>query len=126
MKIPFTLRLAYHGVRVALRVAVLFFCAWLVFIPANAEERAALGASADQQYPLGLRPMRTARAIVLVAPDRFYGFAADMFGPEVSPLMLRIAMLRLAAGIPPPGNMQAGSEQSNGRDIDGPKFIQVD
>ena len=126
MHIPFTLRLAFHGFRSAMRAAMLFFCAWLVFIPANAEEQAALGASADERYPIGLRPMRSARAVVAIAPDRFYVLVAGMMGDSISPLFVRIAMTQLAAGAGKPATMQTDSGIQSDRDIDGPRFIQVD
>lgn len=123
---PFTLRLAYHGVRSALRAAILLFCAWLVFIPATAEEQDALGASAHEQYPIGLRSMRSARAVVAIAPDRFYVLVASIMGSDISPLFVRIAMTQLATGAL--GQQAARSDPGikSDRDIVGPRFIQVD
>ncbi|WP_159086985.1 hypothetical protein [Loktanella sp. Alg231-35] len=126
MKIPLTLRFAFHGFRSAMRAALLFFCAWLIFIPANAEEQAALGAAADEKYPFGLRPMRSARAVIAIAPDRFYVMAAGMLGEGVSPLFVRIAMTQLATGAGKPATMRTESGIQSDRDIDGPRFIQVD
>ncbi len=126
MKIPLTLRLAFHGFRSAVRAAILFFCAWLVFIPATAEEQVALGASAEDRYPVGLRSMRTARAVVAIAPDRFYVLVAGMIGDGISPLFVRVAMTQLATGAGKPATMQTDSGGQSNRDIEGPRFIQVD
>lgn len=126
MRLPLTLRLAYHGLRSAFRAALLFFCAWIVFVPASADENTALGASAYEKYPVGLRAMRSAKAIVAVAPDRFYTTVAEVMGPEVSPLFVRIAMIQVASGGIRTDDRSFSRSSPNTRNIDGPKFIQVD
>ena len=126
MQIPLTLRLVFHGVRAGLRALLLFFCAWIIFVPATTAERAALGAAPDEAYPLGLRPMRSAKAIVTFAPDRAYVLVADLMGPEFSPLLIRIALVQMAAGNVLPATMQTRPEVASDRGLDGPKFIKVD
>jgi len=126
MKMPFTLRLAYHSFRAAVRAGLLFLCAWLILIPASDNEAQALGASPGQQYPLGLRPMRTAQVIVAVAPDPAYGLIALGLGPEFTPWMVKIMMQQMALGrvLPESATVRQGTQSI--RDIDGPRFIQVD
>lgn len=126
MQLPLTLRLLYHGVRSFVRAGLLFFIAWVIFIPANAEERAALNAPEAQQYPLGLRPMRSARAIFLVAPDRTYDLMARAMGPEISPLLLRLVISQMAAGNVLPAGVQTDPDNNSDRDMDGARFIKVD
>ena len=134
MQLPLTLRLVYHGARALIRAALLFFCAWLLLIPATAEEKRTLGAQAHEQYPEGLRPMRTARAVVNFAPDRVYVLMARAAGPEASPFLIRIMMMQIATGQIRPGANQAGPNSTierstapqSDRSIEGPRFIQVD
>jgi hypothetical protein len=123
---PLTLRLAYHSFRAVVRAGILFVCAWLVLIPANANEQAALGAEPGTQYPTGLRPMRTARVIVAIAPDQAYTIIAAVAGKGMSPLMVRIAMIQIASGHVMPQSAQTEPSNKSARDIDGPRFIQVD
>lgn len=126
MRMPLTLRLIYHGFRAGLRAGLLFVIAWIVFIPANASEATALGATQNTQYPPGLRTMRLAQVVVTLAPPQFYVLAADIAGSDVPPFMLEIAMRQLAAGnvLPPGATVNPGIESD--RDIEGPRFIQVD
>ncbi|MEO1637817.1 MAG: hypothetical protein AAFU41_01050 [Pseudomonadota bacterium] len=128
MQIPLTFRLVYHTVRSAIRAALLFFCAWLVFIPATAAEVEALGAQPGTQYPPGLRPMRSARAFVAIAPDRAYSLLATASGQDISPLFVRLIMVEVASGraAAAAAASTAESPAQNTRDIDGPRFIQVD
>ena len=125
MQIPLTFRLVFHGIRAALRAGILFFVAWLIFIPANDQERTALGASQRDQYPLGLREMRAAKTFIAFAPDRAYVFVATAMGPDISPLLVRIALIQVAAGNVLPQSVGPGTNQSS-RNIEGPRFIQVD
>lgn len=128
MKIPFTLRLAYHGLRATVRAGLLFLCAWLFLIPATAEDVAALGAKDGTAYPNGLRMMRVAKIVVAVAPPRAYDLIAMGLPQDVSPLMVRIAMTQMAAGyVLPASTRQSGTPTTeSSRDIDGPRFIKVD
>ena len=126
MKLPLTLRLAYHGFRSAVRAGLLFLIAWVVFIPANANERAALGVSQATQYPPGLRTMRTARIVVAIAPDRAYTAIASVMGSDVSPLLVRLAMIQMAAGNVLPAASAPAPQVESSRNIDGPRFIEVD
>ena len=128
MKIPFTLRLAYHSLRATIRAGLIFVCAWIFLIPANANDIEALGARLGSQYPPGLRMMRTARIVVAVAPPQAYDMIAMGVGRGITPLMVRIAFVQMAAGHVMPASTRAGSLPTNdsARDIAGPKFIQVD
>lgn len=126
MQIPFTLRFAYHSFRAIIRAGLLFICAWVLLIPANATEISALGASQDTQYPYGLRMMRTAKVIVTIAPDRAYDVIAMVAGAEISPLLVRVAFIQMAAGRVLPAGASREPMQQNDRDIDGPRFIQID
>ena len=128
MRLPFTLRFAYHALGALSRAGLLLFVAWLMLIPANEDEAAALGTTTQNQYPSGLRAMRTARTIIAIAPERSYDIMAYALGPEVAPWMVRIGLMQMATGnllpatasIPEPGTLQSD------RDITGPRFIQVD
>ncbi len=128
MKLPFTLRLALYSLRAAVRAGLLFTLAWVVFIPANAREVDALGATEGTQYPAGLRMMRTAQVVVTVAPQRTYDIIAAMLGPNMSPVLVQIGFQQMAAGNVLPASSQdpiiPAFESS--RDIEGPRFIQVD
>lgn len=128
MKIPFTLRLAYHGFRATVRAGLLFLCAWIFLIPATAEDVTALGAKEGTTYPVGLRAMRAAKVIVAVAPPRAYDLIAMGLPQGISPLMVRIAMTQMAMGNVLPastrGNGLGGPESD--RDIEGPRFIKID
>lgn len=128
MKLPFTLRLAYYSFRATLRAGLVLFLAWLVFIPANAEEVGALGAEAGTQYPQGLRMMRTARVVVAIAPQRSYDIIAMMVGPDMSPVLVQIGFRQMAAGYVLPAASQEPQVPAfeSSRDIQGPRFIQVD
>ena len=128
MRIPFTLRLAFHGFRAVVRAGLVFLIAWIFLIPASADDLTALGAR-DGPYPAGLRMMRVARVVVAMAPPAAYDLIAMGLPRGVSPLMVRIAMVQMAAG-----NVLPASTRGNGMptiesdrdDIDGPRFIQVD
>lgn len=129
MQMPFTLRLVYHGCVAALRAGLLLLCAWIIFIPANSDEQRALGAVQETAYPAGLRQMRGARVVLAVAPQPAYTLAAAIIGPEVSPLMLQVALVAVASGYAGPARAAAAQtpqQDTARRDIDGPRFIQVD
>lgn len=125
---PFTLRLAYHSFRATVRAGLLLALAWLFLIPASAAELQALGAAEDTQFPLGLRMMRTAKIVVTIAPDRTYDLIAMVAGPDISPLLVRVAMVQMASGNVLPASMTRGNSDAreSARDIEGPRFIQVD
>ncbi len=128
MKLPFTLRLAYHGFRATMRAGLLFLCAWLFLIPATAADNVALGTSEDIRYPPGLRMMRVAQVVVAVAPPRAYDLIAIGLRRDISPLMVRIAFTQMAAGYVLPASPRANGLPANrsDRDIEGPRFIKVD
>lgn len=128
LKVPFTLRLAYHGFRATLRAGLLFLCAWVLLIPATAAEVTALGTKDGATYPTGLRVMRVAKVVVAVAPPRAYDLIAMGLQQDISPFMVRIAMAQMAAGhVLPASTRDNGAPTSDSRrDIDGPRFIKVD
>ena len=72
--------------------------------------------------------MRTARVVVAVAPPRAYDLIATMIGPNMSPVLVQIGINQLAAGYVPPTSSQEpiAPEFETSRDIEGPRFIQVD
>ena len=123
---PFTLRLMYHSVRAVIRAGILLFLAWIVFVPATADEATALGADPDTQYPAGLRPMRTAQMIVAIAPDPAYDLMARVAGAEMRPWMIKLVMQQMAQGRVLPPSATVNEPPQTARDIDGPRFIQVD
>lgn len=128
MQIPLTFRLIYYGLRAMLRAGLLFFCAWLIFIPATAEEARALGAPADTAFPLGMAQMRTARALLALAPERSYALLAFASGGELHPLMVKLVLTELASGRAVPGraSQSALPAPQTDRAITGPRFIKVD
>ena len=128
MTIPFTLRLAYHGFRATLRAGLLFLCAWIFLIPATVDEVLALGAREGTTYPAGLRTMRAAKVFINIAPERAYDIMAVALPQGVSPLMVRIAITQMAAGyvFPASTRVEPNAPPRSTRDIDGPRFIQVD
>ena len=128
MKMPFTLRLAYHGVRATVRAGLLFLLAWIFLIPASAAEVTALGAREGNTYPPGLRMMRAAKVVVTVAPDRTYDMMAMVLPQDVAPLMVRIAMTQMANGyvLPASTRVDPNAPPPSARDIEGPRFITVD
>jgi len=125
MTLPLTVRLMYHGFRAAITGAVILVIGWIAFIPATTAEASALGQTPRTDYPAGLRQMRAAKVFVTIAPDPAYDLAARAMGPEVTGWMLRLVVAQVAAGNlprPPPETAPAPSD----RDIDGPRFLQVD
>ena len=122
MQLPLTVRLMYHGLRAAIVGGLVLATGWVAFVPATTAERDALGAGIGTSYPDGLRAMRAAQIFVAIAPDPAYDLAARAIGPEMQPWMLRLALSQLAAGNVP----DVPEAASNTRDIDGPRFIQVD
>ncbi len=127
MQIPFTLRLAFHGLRAGVRAAVIFFGAWIFLVPATADDVAALGAERGTQYPPGLRIMRSAKVIVAVAPPHAYDLIASASEQDISPWMVRLALTQMAAGyVRPPESWQNDTPPvTSDRDLDGPRFIKV-
>ena len=128
MKIPFTLRLAYHGFRAVVRAGLLFLCAWISLIPANVQDIAALGAPEGQRYPAGLRMMRAAKVFVAVAPPAAYDIVAIGLPQNIPPFMVRVALVQMAAGhvLPASTRQSPNAAPQSSRDIDGPRFIVVD
>ena len=130
IRLPLTLRLLYHGARSAIVGGMILVAGWVAFVPATAEETTALGAAASVERPQGLYQMRTAQAVMKVTPDRAYIAAAQMMGPEVTPLMIRIGLVFVASGGLGPKNGPlpaiAPPTTPQSRDIEGPRFIQVD
>lgn len=125
MKLPFTLRLSYYAFRAAVRASLLFFCAWLVFIPATATEQAALGVPPQTAYPFGLRQMRAAQIMVTVAPERASQIMSFVSRGTLSPFLARMLLNELASGrvsLPPQGQ----STQPQPQPSDGAKFIKVE
>jgi hypothetical protein len=120
--------LAYYAFRASVRAGLLLAAAWLMFIPANANEVTALSASEGTAYPTGLRTMRVARVITKAAPPQTYTIIAAAMGPDISPWMVEIAMNQMALGNVLPESASRSSPDTNdsSRDIDGPRFIQVD
>ena len=118
MQLPLTLRLAYHSFRALIRAALIFFIAWIVFIPASSGEKDALGVPQSTQFPPGLRTMRLAQVVVAIAPPELYAFVARMSGTDVPPFMIEIAMAQLAAGtvIPPPAKVVPRQESDRGNE----------
>ena len=127
MKIPFTFRLVYHGLRAAVRAGLIVLCAWLFLLPATAEDVEALGAREGTDYPPGLRMMRVAQLVVAVAPPRAYDLIAMGLRQDISPLMVRIMMTQMAAGHVLPASARGNgmpAPQSD-RNIEGPRFIKI-
>ena len=123
MRLPLTLRLAYHGFRAAVTGGLILVIGWVAFVPATTAEAARLGTAAGITYPEGLRQMRAAQVFVKIAPDPAYDLAARAMGPEVSGWMVRLVMTQLAAGNVP--RLPEDPDESD-RAIDGPRFIQID
>lgn len=123
---PFTLRLAYHSFRAVVRAGLLLVLAWLLLIPATAEETDALGARAGMAYPSGLRAMRTAQIVVAVAPPQTYGWIGSMVSPQMPAVAVEFAMNQMAAGVILPKSASRTDAPHSARDIEGPKFIRVD
>lgn len=128
MKIPFTLRFAYYSFRAVVRAGLLLVCAWVFMIPATAEDNTALGAREGTRYPVGLRMMRSAKVFVVVAPPRAYDMIAMGLPQDVPPFMVRVAIVQMAAGnvLPASARKSPPLGPQSSRDIDGPRFIQVD
>ncbi len=126
MKLPLTLRIAYHSFRSVVRAGLLFMIAWVVFIPASADENAALGVPQSIQYPPGLRTMRMAQVVVNVAPPQLYTLVARASGRDIPPFLIQVAMMQMAAGNVLPATATVTPKIDSSRDIDGPRFIQVD
>jgi hypothetical protein len=141
LRIPLTFRLVFYSFRAIVSASLILFCAWLVFVPANAKELAALGAQPETSYPPGLRPMRAAKAIVAVAPSYTYTLAARVIGPQTPAIAIQFMMTQMAAGRVFPRSfegetaqsepeqptiVQTNTRKSSDRDIAGPRFIKVD
>lgn len=109
MRIPLTFRLIFQSFRAVAQASLLLFCAWLVFIPANKKEVAALGGQAGTSYPVGLRSMRAAKVIVAVAPPYTYKVVARIMEPQIPAIAVQLMMTQMAAGrrpIPEPRQTQ--------------------
>ncbi|KQI72236.1 hypothetical protein AN191_08895 [Loktanella sp. 5RATIMAR09] len=126
MKIPFTLRFAYYSFRAFVRAGLLLLCAWIFLIPATAEDITALGAPEGQAYPVGLQMMRAAKVFVVIAPPRAYDMLAMGLPQDIPPVMVRLALMQMAAGNVLPASTRVSPTTPNSRDIEGPRFIQVD
>lgn len=128
MQLPFTLQLAFHSFRAVVRAGLILLLAWMFLIPANVTEIEALGARDGESYPFGLRAMRAAQIVVKAAPPQIYDLIAMAVGPEVSPWMVEIAVAQMAAGkvLPASAQQTPVSTINSDRDIDGPRFIQLD
>ena len=128
IRLPLTLRILFHGARAAMVGGMILIAGWVAFVPATTTESAALGAPPAQARPQGLYQMRAAQALIKVTPDRAYDAAADMMGPEVTPLMIRVGVVFIASGGlgPKNGPLPTATANTATRDIDGPRFIQVD
>lgn len=120
---PLTLRIVYHGFRATLRAGLILLVAWFLLIPSNAKERAVLNAAPGTKFPDGLRAMRTAQFVILVAPPRTYALIARVSGTDATPAEIEANLRNVAAG-------REGStpqeEPFSARDIEGPRFIRVD
>ncbi len=133
MRLPLTLRIAYHGFRAGMTGLLVALIAWLVFIPATPQERAALGAGIGQERPVGLPQMRMARALVHFAPDRAARMLSRASNGEISPQLAGMLLRDLAAGpvqrkeafervvVAPPNPDQAPTRQ-----VGGAKFLRTD
>ncbi len=133
MRLPLTLRIAYHGFRAGMTGLLVALIAWLVFIPATPQERAALGAGIGQERPVGLPQMRMARALVHFAPDRAARMLSRASNGEISPQLAGMLLRDLAAGpvqrkeafervvVAPPNPDQAPARQ-----VGGAKFLRTD
>ncbi len=133
MRLPLTLRIAYHGFRAGMTGLLVALIAWLVFIPATPQERAALGAGIGQERPVGLPQMRMARALVHFAPDRAARMLSRASNGEISPQLAGMLLRDLAAGpvqrkeafervvVAPPEPDQAPARQ-----VGGAKFLRTD
>ncbi|WP_333713072.1 hypothetical protein, partial [Yoonia sp.] len=98
MRLPLTLRFAYHGVRAAVMGGLILVIGWVAFVPATTTEATRLGSTLGRTYPEGLRQMRAAQVVVAIAPDPVYDLAARVIGPQVSGWMVRLAVSQMAAG----------------------------
>lgn len=123
---PFTLRLVYHSFRAMIRAGLLLLCAWFLLIPANPGEVTALGAADGTQYPTGLRPMRLARVVVAVAPDRTYDAMSFALGTDYPPWLIRLILQQMAQGRVMPADASIPAQPQSDRAIEGPRFIQLD
>ena len=128
MKIPFTLRFAYHSFRAVVRAGLLFLCAWIFLIPASADDITALGAREGTRYPPGLRMMRAAKLFVTVAPPHAYDMIAIGLPQDVPAFMVRLVIMQMAAGnvMPESTRRSPVTGPQSDRDIEGPRFIQID
>jgi hypothetical protein len=70
--------------------------------------------------------MRTARVIVAIAPPAAYDVIAAVAGPDISPLFARIILGQIALGNVLPASATRTPGLQSDRDLDGPRFIQID
>ena len=123
LRVPLTLRVAFHGLRAAWIGLILFIVGWVWLVPATPMERDALSAPLGIERPNGLTAMRVARAMVHFAPERAAQLLSDSTNGEISPLLAGMLLRQIATGnpqAPDPGPPALGD------DIDGPRFISVD
>ncbi|WP_296423146.1 hypothetical protein [Yoonia sp.] len=119
MQLPLTLRIAFHGLRSLWLAVFITLAGWIAFVPATADERSALGARIGDARPPGLVPLRTARAMVRLAPDRAARLLSRASNGELSPELAAMLLRDIAKGQhlqPPPGPSDP---------VGGAKFIQV-
>jgi hypothetical protein len=132
MRLPLTLRLAYHGFRSGMTGLLIALFGWLAFVPATPQERAALGAGIGVERPIGLPQMRMARALVYFAPDRAARMMSDASNGQISPQLAGMLLRDLAAG---PVQQREAFErvvnapeggQTSAREAGGAKFVRTD
>lgn len=120
MHLPLTLRLMFHGLRSAMVALMIALLGWVIFVPASAAERAALGSGIGVERPDGLTEMRIARAMVHFAPDRAARMLSRASKGELSPELAGLILRQIAAGPasvePPAPEPRTGSA----------KFVQVE
>ena len=119
MRLPLTLRLIFHSLRSGMLALTITLLGWLIFVPATAAERAALGAAIGTERPEGLLQMRLAQAMVHFAPDRAARLLSRASKGEISPQLAGIILRQIASGqavAPPP---------EPARSAGGAKFVQT-
>jgi len=123
LQLPLTLRLVFHGIRSAWVGLMIMVIGWIGLVPATAVERSALSAPLGVERPEGLTSMRVARAMVHFAPERAARMLSDSTNGEISPELAGMMLRQIAEGNPAE---VAPSPETQGRSIDGPKFVTVD
>ena len=128
MRLPLTLRILFHALRSFWAAGVLALFAWVFLASASPQERQGLGAQAGTDRPTGLIPMRAARLLVHIAPDRTARMMSLASGGEVSPEFARAMLQGIATGRGPDPviTAEAAPQDAPSRMADGAKFVQVD